>query len=103
MSFYAEDGHPLNINRAHGFIADAEGIVICGECACKGAMTRYNGWDTSKSVAILKWAGYLPYDATEGDDWCSDCDRDLVPRATLADLGRAIADLEAIQSEHGLR
>lgn len=89
MNYYAEDGHPTNVNRAHGYIADAEGIVVCGECAVKDAMKQQNGyWDTNFSARLLDRAGYLPYEAAEGDDFCSDCDRDLEPRPGSRRPGR---------------
>jgi hypothetical protein len=78
--FYAEDGHPTNVGREHGFVHE-DGIVVCGECAHDDAREQHNGhWDWNLSARYLDRAGYEPHDPAECDDWCSNCDKGIVAR-----------------------
>jgi hypothetical protein len=80
-NFFHEDGHPTNVHRTQGFIHDEHGMVFCGQCACEDAREHANGhWDWNFSARYLDRAGWEPFEAGEGDDWCSRCDVTLTPR-----------------------
>lgn len=84
-NFYDEAGHPTNIARNNGWIntgtRDNDGIVFCGECAVENAREHHGGgWDARRSHILLHAAGWTAFDPSEGDDWCSRCDRDIKPR-----------------------
>ena len=81
---YAEDGHPLNVQRGSRFHVEAEGITVCGQCAVEHAMTAHNGWNTRQSLAILRLHGYEadPYVTGDERDWCVVCDADFDRNAT---------------------
>jgi hypothetical protein len=60
----------------HGHIS-SDGLVMCGECVADHAVDVALGRASRESYND---AAYEPFEAGEGDDWCSVCDADLVPR-----------------------
>jgi hypothetical protein len=61
------------IRAVRGYIG-TDGIVICGSCMDEH---RYRAAGSVAESATFAEAAYEPYNPTEGDDWCSVCDRDI--------------------------
>jgi hypothetical protein len=78
-TYYAEDGHPLNVQRGSRYHDERNGITVCGHCAVANAMDVQPAWHTDHSLRLLANAGYEPDPYVTGDehDWCVQCDADF--------------------------
>src|SRR4051794_36849559 len=65
----------------HGFVSNESGIVICGACLTDAYFKAVAGGYPAIAKAIK--VSYERFDPSAGDDWCSNCDKDIPHRQSM--------------------
>lgn len=73
MTYISVSERLERIRATRGYIG-ADGVVICGGCFDDH---RYRAAQSVAERASFDGMEYERYNPGEGDDWCSDCDRDI--------------------------
>lgn len=78
----------------NGFVSNVSGIVVCGECLGSSYFKAVAGGYMAIARSVRE--DYEAFDPSEGDDWCSDCDKDIeprpasIPRITIAEVNAEV-------------
>jgi hypothetical protein len=65
----------------HGFVSNESGIVICGACLAGAHSNAVAGG--YGGIATAMRLSYERFDPSAGDDWCSNCDKDIPHRQSM--------------------